>query len=135
MKRWFAAGALLAVCLLVRPAGGQGGATPEIKEIMTRLNKPAGLYPALGRALKAENPAWNEVQAQTKEFAKLAAALGKNTPPKGDPASWQTLTTAYAANAAALEQATEKMDKAAAQSAYLKLGGATCGNCHKAHRK
>jgi cytochrome c556 len=128
-------GLVLGSCLLVQPVGAQGDDAPTIKDIMTRLNKPAGLHPALGKALKAEAPAWPAIQAETKEFAKLAAALGKNKAPKGEPVSWETLTKTYAESAKALDQAAAKMDKTGAQAAYNKLGGMLCGTCHKAHRK
>ena len=92
-----------------------------IKEIMGKLNKPGGLRPNLGQDLKADEPDWELIQSQTKEFAALATGLGKNKPPIGDAASWQRLTTAYAADAAALDAAAKKMDKAATLAAHARL--------------
>jgi hypothetical protein len=108
---------------------------PAIKEIMARLNKPGGLYPTLSKELKADDPDWGEVQQQAKTFAKMAAALGKSVPPKGDADSWAKLTHEYADNARALEAAADKKDRPAADAARLRLGGEACKTCHKAHMK
>jgi cytochrome c556 len=108
---------------------------PTIKEIMARLNKPGGLYPAISKELKADDTDWDEVQQSTKTFVKMAAALGKNTPPKGDPESWAKLTKEYADNARALDAAAGKHDRSAASAARARLGGDTCKACHKAHMK
>jgi hypothetical protein len=108
---------------------------PAIKEIMARLNKPGGLYPTLSKELKTDDLDWAEVQQQAKTFAKMAAALGKNVPPKGDADSWAKLTQDYATNARALEAAADKKDRPAADAARLRLGGDACKTCHKAHMK
>jgi cytochrome c556 len=107
---------------------------PDIKEIMSKANKPGGFYFALVRDLKDDEPPWDDVQAGAKALNKLAAVLGKNTPPKGDKTSWDQLTKAYADNAKALEAAALKKDKKAAQTAATALGE-SCNACHKAHRK
>jgi hypothetical protein len=128
---------LLAAFLLGCAAKGvvaQGDKTPDIKEIMGTLNKPTGLYYSLGSDLKDDMPDWDEMQPKAKKIAKLAAALGKDKPPKGDEKSWAKMTKEYAANAAALEKAVAAKDKATAKVAFDKMGGATCMNCHKAHR-
>jgi cytochrome c556 len=106
-----------------------------IKDIMGRANKPTGLYFTMARELKEASPDWSDLKKQSKELAELAAALTRTTPPKGDAASWKQQTAAYAANAQALEQAVTKMDRAAAQAAHAKMGGAACMSCHKAHRQ
>jgi hypothetical protein len=108
---------------------------PAIKEIMGRLNKPGGLYPTLSKELKADDLDWGEVQLQAKTFAKMATALGKNVPPKGDADSWAKLTQEYADNARALEAAADKKDRPAVDAARLRLGGDACKTCHKAHMK
>jgi cytochrome c556 len=108
---------------------------PAIKEIMARLNKPGGLYPTLSKELKDDDPDWGEVQQQAKTFTKMAAALGKNVPPKGDSNSWARLTQEYVDNARALEAAADKKDRPAAAAARLRLGGDACSICHKAHMK
>jgi len=135
MKR-IATGALaLLAALLTQHTPAQTDKVPDIKEIMAKANKPGGHYFALRRDLKDESPPWDEVQASAKALSKLAAALGKNTPPKGDKASWEALTRAYADNAKKLEDAAARKDKKAAEAAALAMGDASCTACHKAHRK
>jgi hypothetical protein len=108
---------------------------PSIKEVMARLNKPGGLYPTISKALKADTPDWDEIRLEAKTFVKLADALGKDTPPAGDASSWAKLTKAYADHARALEDAADKKDRAAANTARAGLGGETCKSCHSAHKK
>lgn len=107
---------------------------PTIKEIMAKLNKPGGIYPTMAKELKADDTDWDDVQQQAKTFAKMAAALGKNAPPKGEKKSWDDLAKSYAENARALEAAAAKKDKKAVLAAHGKLGGGACDTCHKAHR-
>src|SRR5207253_10344123 len=102
-------------------AQGQAEKVPDIKEIMAKLNKPTGIYFSLMRELKEEEPMWDEARQQSKTLTQLSAVLGKHTPPRGDRASWQALTKAYADNARATEQAVLRMDKAAALAALEKI--------------
>jgi cytochrome c556 len=125
---------LAAVAILAGPALAQDKA-PTIKEIMARLNKPGGIYPSISKELKADDTDWDEVHDQAKTFAKLAAELGKNTPPVGAADSWAKLTKEYADNARALEEAAGKKDRTAANAARARLGDASCKSCHTAHRK
>ncbi len=128
----------LAILLVVATSLGLGGAepdkAPDIKEIMQRANKPTGLYFNLKKDLEDEEPMWDDMLAEARELAQLAAALGKQTPPKGDKASWAKLTRAYASEAKGLSQAVAKKDRKAAQAAIGRMGGATCKSCHKVHR-
>lgn len=128
----------LVMLLLAGAAVGLGGADaekdPDIKQIMQRVNKPTGLYFNLKKDLEDDDPMWADMRADAREVAQLVAALGKQTPPKGDKASWTKLTRAYADNAKGLYQAVSKKDKKAARAAIARMGGATCTNCHKAHR-
>lgn len=137
MKRLtYLAGCFCLLALLVSstgPVDAQGG--PTTKEVMTRLHK--GENPpitAVKKNLQAEPPNWAEVQKLTHDFATLTASLSKNDPPKGDKASWMSLTKSYADSAKELDAAAVKKDKAAALAAHGKLAAA-CANCHKAHRK
>jgi hypothetical protein len=134
MKRTMRGLALLAGLVLAGAALAQDK-VPSIKEIMARLNKPGGVYPAISKELKADSPDWSEVQQQAKSFVKMADALGKNPPPKGDLESWTRLTKEYADNARALDAAAAKKDHAAANAARTKLGNESCKACHKAHQK
>jgi hypothetical protein len=128
MKRTAVLAAVLAAAAAAAPDG------PDAKEIMGKANKPTGLYFALARDLKDDEPAWGEVQQQARDLAKLAGFLRKASPPKGEQASWDALTKAYAENAAALAAAADKKDKKAAQTAHARMGGDACMTCHKAHR-
>jgi cytochrome c553 len=124
-----------ATVVLVWPAVA-ADKVPPVKEIMGKLNKPGGLRPNLGQDLMADEPDWDEIQKEAKEFAALASALGKNTPPVGDKGSWDRLTAAYAADAAALEAAALKKDKKATLAVHGKLSAmGLCKNCHDAHQK
>ncbi|MGH9677421.1 MAG: cytochrome C [Candidatus Acidiferrum sp.] len=134
MSRWTFGIAVVVAAILAGMTPAQDK-TPTIKEIMTKLNKPGAIYPSLSKELKAAAPDWDEIHSQVKTFAKLAAELGKNEPPKGDKSSWQKLTKAYADNAKALEKTAQKKDRSATQLALAKLGGAACGACHKSHKK
>src|SRR5438552_1970398 len=134
MKRVTVLLTALALSLAAASVEAQGDKTPEVKDIMGKLNKPTGLYFSIGKELRESDPMWAELQPQAKEVAKLTAALSKNAPPKGEKASWETLTKAYAANAAALEKAVAAKDQAAAKAAYAKMGGDACNTCHKAHK-
>src|SRR5258708_266513 len=64
---------------------GPLGESPTTKQIMVKLNgrAPGSLTPAIGKALETDPPAWETIGPQTQEYARLAAAMGKNEPPKG----------------------------------------------------
>src|SRR5262245_32490576 len=127
---------LAAVALAILPAAAADKAAPTIKEIMSKLNKPNGLRPNLGQDLMDDEPNWEEIQNETKHFVELVEALGKNTPPKGDKASWDRLTRAYADKAKAMDAAAKKKDKPGALAAHQKLSSNDfCKQCHDAHRK
>jgi hypothetical protein len=116
------------------PGGSPPDATPSpIKVIMKKLTGPGSLTPLLGRELEAEEPAWETIQPQTKEFVKLATELGTHQPPKGAPDSWAKFTGAYAESAAALDKAAEARDRKAALSAHGQLRG-SCTACHRQHK-
>jgi hypothetical protein len=126
---------LALICLVCNdPSAGQEK-KPDLKEIMGKANKPTGIYFSMARELKEEKPDWADLKKQSKELLDLLAMLPKATPPKGDAASWQQMATAYADAAKALDQAIGRMDKNTAVALQTKMGGATCMNCHKAHRQ
>lgn len=121
------------IALSTSSVDAQGG--PSIKEVMAKLHK--GENPpitALKKNLQSEPPNWAEVQKLAHEFATVTPALGNANPPKGDKASWASLTKAYVDVARELDAAAQKKDKAGALAAHGKLAAA-CTNCHKAHRK
>ncbi len=126
---------LAVVALLAGPAGAEADGQLTSKQIMAKLNKgPMSLCPTLGKELKAKSPPWDEIQKQTKEFAELAEALTKAKPSKGEAASWEKLTKAYAMDAKDLNEAAQKKDQKAAVSAHSKLAK-SCKECHTAHKK
>jgi hypothetical protein len=115
-------------------AGGSGPLS-GIKLIMTKLAKgPNSLTPVLGKELKEDQPSWETIQGQTKEYARLAAELGKHDPPKGSKESWAKSTTNFAGSAADLNKAAETKNKDAALAAHGLLAK-SCMSCHREHRK
>ncbi len=113
----------------------QGAKTPPTKEIMGKLNRgPECLNAKIGKELKADQPDWSALQAETKEFAALASLVGQNDPPKGDKESWATLTKAYATNARSMDAAAQNKDKEAAHAAHAAMAK-SCKVCHTAHRE
>jgi hypothetical protein len=117
-----------------RGMGGRGPASP-IRQIMEQIGgrSPDSLSKALGQELKADTPAWETIQPQAAEYAKLAADLGKLDPPRGSKESWSQLTISFAESATALDKAAQAKDLKAARGADEKLGSA-CMDCHRAHR-
>lgn len=108
--------------------------TPTIRQIMGRLTKgPSSLTPVIGKELEAEAPDWSTIQPQTEEYARLAAAMEKNTPRKGNPESWATLSAAFRESATALDKAAKAKDRDAALEAHSQITG-SCMECHRQHR-
>jgi cytochrome c556 len=117
------------------PIPAQDDKPSEVKQIMVKVNKTGtGLFSVVAQELRQDDPNWDEVKKDTKEIARLGAMLGKYDPPRGEKDSWQKLTKAYADNTKALEAASAKMDKDAANAVRAKLSE-SCDVCHKAHRK
>jgi len=101
---------------------------------MVKLNKgPTSLGTLLDAELKAENPAWETIQPQTKEYATLAGDLVKHEPARGSKESWAKFAAAYAESAVELDKAAQAKDKAAAREAHAELGN-SCNSCHRQHR-
>jgi hypothetical protein len=124
-----------------RPAAAPGGAAaasggvPSIHDIMEQVNRrKSGLHSEIGDSLQGESIDWSVIEPKSKNYAALADFLGKNDPPKGDKASWESLTKAYAADAQSLHAAAEKKDKDSALAAHQKLSD-SCMGCHRSHRE
>jgi hypothetical protein len=108
--------------------------TPTIRQIMGRLTKgPNSLTPVIGKELEAEAPDWSTIEPQTDEYARLAAALVKNTPRKGNPESWAKLSAAFSESADALDKASKAKNRDAALEAHSQITG-SCRECHRQHR-
>jgi|YNPBryunderm2012_1023409.scaffolds.fasta_scaffold34446_1 cytochrome c556 len=104
---------------------------PSIKQIMKAMNGPKGFVAKTVDAGKAGN--WDEAAKYGSKAAECAAALGKNTPKKGDAASWEMLTKKYAQVGADIEAAAKAKDLDKLQDA-AKTFGAACKNCHSMHK-
>jgi cytochrome c556 len=125
----------VAAGLALLTVGVAVAADPTIKDIMIKAHKPGkSLLANIMGELKEDEPDWNDVQKDSKEMVQLGGALGKNTPPKGDQASWDRLTKAYLANVQTLEAAAESKNKSGAQAALKQIQG-SCRSCHMAHRE
>ena len=102
---------------------------------MVKLTKgPGSLTPVIGKELEADPPAWDTIIPQTKEYARLAAAMGKNDPPKGAKESWTKLSAAFADSAAALDKAVQAKNRDEAVEVHGQITG-SCMECHTAHRQ
>ncbi len=116
------------------PGPGGDSSSPAIKAIMVKLNKgPSSLGILLDTELKAEKPAWETIQPQTKEYAQLAGDMVKHDPARGSKESWAKLATAYAESATELDKAAQAKDKDATRDAHTELSN-SCMACHRQHR-
>ncbi len=132
MKRIACVATMVTTMAVLAGARTQDSAT--IKEVMDTLHKgDSAPLAKLKKAMKAESPDWSEVQKLTKDFEKYGAFLEKNDPPRGEKADFEKLAKAYYKNAKALDDAAKAEDKDKAQSALNKIG-ASCKNCHAAHK-
>jgi cytochrome c556 len=137
MKKWaLIAGTLLVVSLafLSGESGVEAEETLTIKQVMVKLHKGANSPLAkLKNELKAETPAWEEIEKQSKDFVILGASLTKNEPRKGDIENWKKLAVSYFQDAKSLDDAAKAHDKAGTEAAFKKLS-ASCKACHSAHK-
>jgi hypothetical protein len=134
-RSFLAGGVLLAVVVVLTPAGAQDNKAPTIKQVMKKLNSgPNSMTATIGKELQDDPPIWDDIKKETQEYVKMADALGKNDPPKGEKDSWSKLSKDYAENAKALDEATQKKDKKAALAAHKKIT-TSCMACHTEHRK
>ena len=107
---------------------------PSIKEIMTKAHKGGNaLLGKMAKELNSSDVPWDQVTTQSKALVRLGKALAKNTPPKGEKASWEEQTSKYNKNAQALVEAVDKKDKDAATTALKALQG-SCKACHSNHK-
>src|SRR5262249_34360339 len=115
----FLALAAVAMVAVDRPRAVAQEKAADIKEVMTRAHKgPSALLPARGKELKSAAPPWADIQKQSRELVELATSLGKNAAPTGEKDSWQKLTQQYLASARDLDEAAQKKDKKAAETAH-----------------
>ena len=107
-------------------------ADPDIKTVMQKVNGKGGLKGDIDAALKAKEPKWDDLATKTKELVPLAAAIPKDSPPKGTADSWKKYSEAYAKAAVDLDKAVADKDSKAATAAFKVI--TTCGGCHGAIR-
>ena len=113
---------------------GMGGPRSPIGEIMGKLTRgPQSLNSLIGEELKADDPEWDKLASQSKDYVAMTRQMAKYDPPRGDKESWEKHTSAFAEAAAALEKAAGAKDKEAALSAHKTLAN-SCNACHQAHR-
>jgi hypothetical protein len=118
------------------PANGPAGSAEStgLKAIMKKIGAGQGALTAtLFGQLNAEKPAWETIQPETKEYAQIAAEMGKYDPPRGSKESWSKLCAEFAASATDLDKAAQASDKPAALAAYGQLS-TSCMACHREHR-
>jgi cytochrome c556 len=126
---------LLIAGLVTGPAGAQDDEkVPSVKKIMGVLHGKKGVLKKAGAALKGDSPDWEAVLKDAKVIEKNGEYLVKNGPEKGEKASWEKLSKAYAASGKALKEAAEKEDLKGARAAAKKLG-TSCKTCHDAHKE
>jgi cytochrome c556 len=126
---------LLVVGVVTRTVGAADDAPATIDKIMETLHKGRkSPLAALKTALRNPSPDWSSVQKETKTYAKYAADLPKNDPPKGDAAGFKKLAKNFAGYAKALDDAAGKEDLAAAKTAFGKIGG-SCKSCHDTYKE
>lgn len=99
----------------------------------TLAKGPNSLTPTIGKELQVDAPAWETIEGQTKEYARLAGLMGVEKPPMGSAESWAKLTSSFAGAAEALNKAAIAKDKAAALAAH-KVITDSCKECHQEHR-
>ena len=84
-RSFLAGGVLLAVVVVLTPAGAQDNKAPTIKQVMKKLNSgPNSMTATIGKELQDDPPIWDDIKKETQEYVKMADALGKNDPPKGE---------------------------------------------------
>ena len=139
MKRWLFCCLGVAMCGLASVSLSQLSAADKdkvtpIDEIMEKAHKKGeGILPAIGKELQGATVNWDKVESKTKDLLLLAGDLGKNTPPKGEKASWDKLTKAYVANVEGLQKAAEGKDVTKAKASQKALAG-SCSACHSRHK-
>jgi hypothetical protein len=106
--------------------------TPDIKTIMTEGHKGTDSF-LIQIGKEAKDAKWEDALMHAKALAVFGEALGKNTPPKGDKASWETLSKKYNENTKAVLTAVEKKD-ADGTAKSLKTIQGSCKECHTPHR-
>jgi cytochrome c556 len=104
---------------------------PDIEKIMEDAHGKDGLRAKIAAAHKANK--LDDAKKPVEEWVKLAGALGKNEPPKGEKDSWKKMTGTYEKSVKDLAAAV-KGDKADGVKTAMAAIGRSCAGCHKAHK-
>ena len=117
------------------PPGGDAGQASGLKPLMMRIGGrgPDALWPKINSDLNTNSPPWDDLQAQAKEFADVAAKVGANNPPKGSKESWDQHANEFTTDAVDLAAAAQAKDVDKAKAAQMKVNN-SCRDCHMAHR-
>ena len=114
-------GARISDVMVVVNGGGRTGLMGELKAAMM------GSGPATAKA-------WKAVRAKGAVIASLATnVMAKQSPRKGDEASWKQKVAAYASLGNSVAAAAATQDLAAASKAVKTMSRA-CSGCHKLHK-
>jgi hypothetical protein len=105
---------------------------PSIKEIMKANNTKKGLVNQVKAQVAAKK--WEEAEANAAKLFEYAAALGKNTPPRGEKESWSKLCTAYCECAKAIHTNVKEKKADEAMKAIEAISAQkSCADCHSKH--
>lgn len=109
-------------------ATSANAADAEISEVMKKSFGKGGYKTSISAAVKEAK--WEDAAKSAKEWNELAAALGKNKPPKGDVKAWDVECKKFGKSTMAILAATEKKDAKGVKTAMT----FNCMGCHKAHK-
>lgn len=130
MRSMVVGAALVALTMAATPAADEK--VPSIHDIMHEGHSgKKSLLKVLTASVKAEK--WPEAEKPAMKMKEFGEAIGKNTPEKGTPESWQKFSKEYKASTSEIAAAVKKKDKLAANQALAKFSAA-CKGCHSAHR-
>lgn len=126
---------IAAACGLTLLAACATAARPDaIEKIMDKGFKKGGLRHQITTEVAKDHPDWAALAKKSKDFQTLVEQLAKQSPPKGDPDNWKTLTQTVLTEAKTLCESTEKKDQARAKDSLKKINS-SCKSCHDAHRE
>lgn len=132
-SRTLALGAfVLAAAFGVALAEDKKEEVPDVDTIMTEAHGKGGLRAQVDAAQKAKKLA--DAQKPADKWAKLASAMAKNKPPKGEAASWKKLCDDYEKCVKGVAKAVKDDKDAEVTKAQAKVQ-ATCKGCHETHRE
>jgi cytochrome c556 len=126
-----ALGLVLSVAVVAAEDKGKEDDVPTIKAVMKAAHGKKGLLSKTQADVKKKD--FDALATDSKDLVKLADALTKNMPKKGEKESWEKLSGDYLKAAKELSTAAEKKDLDVAVASLTTLSK-SCGVCHKAHK-